>query len=892
MLSPFLFREGPLFDGTNAFGPIVLGPNPTGEVVLPADFFAGLKFDNPLSARQVSGEGFTISGVAEDPSIQEVLFRFVRVGSSDTLRFTATIESGRFRRPIIFTPTQAATYQLEVFGLRSGASFDIIDEFSEFVVERGLTDDIILPPDFFASLKLDNPLSARQVSGEGFTISGVAEDPSIQEVLFRFVRVGPADTLKFFATIESGRFRRPIIFTPTQAATYQLEVFGLRSGPLFDFIDGFPEFVVERGLTDDLILPPDFFKGITFDAPFPATITAGLGLRLSGNVSDGAATEMLIQFAPVQGSPIQFVLDIDNGGFIQDIVFAPDQAGTYTANFFLSSGQSFTFVDGFEPVTIQVVPGVKVSIPVGFFSGLTLDAPFQADQFVGRSAPFSGSVADPANTQLAVQFQSLDGGEDIPTVFFDVTNSIFSQDLSFSQAGKFQMVVFAGVKGEQISSIGNFDGIQVRTGQPDLALTAIRLDFGEVPAGGSAERSLTIHNRGTQTLSVTDVVASSSLLTVSPRTASIAAGDSSGFLVVFQPTEEGDLSATLTVMSNDPDEGSLSVSAVARATARIASPPTLVVSPVQLVFGEVEVGTSSDQVAILRNTGDDTLIVTGIQFSGPFEAFFPAIFPLFQMASGESVSVLVTFTPTAPGEATGVMTVSNNDPDRSELGVSLSGTGVAVSEPPVSLTPKDGDGTASLGIEDLETKSLGEVKPGQEIDISIAFNQEVEASTGFGVVLTFDPEKLSVDSGVGDGVFAAAITLPPQVEDSTVEFGGSFLGQSTTAAGPVAVLTFVAVEGFSGETEIELTELSIKFSGGSSDFTPGASVVLSSEVLGGGEPSADFTGDGKVDFDDFFEFAAAFGQSATGAFSRFDLDGAGETIDFNDFFVFAAAFGK
>ena len=859
----------------------------TDDLILPPDFFSGITFDAPFAATITSGEGFTISGEVEDPSIQEVLFIFL--GASDTLRFTATVESGRFRRPIIFTPTQAATYQLDVFGLRSG-TFDFIDRFSEFVVERGLTDDLILPPDFFSGITFDAPFAATITSGEGITISGEVEDPSIQEVLFIFL--GASDTLRFTATVESGRFRRPIIFTPTQAATYQLDVFGLRSGT-FDFIDGFPEFVVERGLTDDLILPPDFFSGITFDAPFAATITAGLGLRLSGSVSDQTATRMLIQFSPEQGSPIPFYLDIDNGGFVQDIVFTPDQAGTYIVTFFLSSGESFTSIDQFEPVTIQVVPGVKTSVPVGFFPGLTLDAPFQADQFVGRSAPFSGTVADPANTQLVVHFQSLDGGEDIPSVFFDAVNGRFSQDLSFPQTGNFRMDVFAGAKAESISFIGSFFGIQVRTGQPDLALTATRLDFGEVPAGVSVERSLTIHNRGTQTLTVSDVVASSSLLTVTPRTASIAAGDSSGFLVVFQPTEEGDLSATLTVMSNDPDEGSLSVSAVARATARIASPPSIVVSPDQLAFGEVEIGTSYDKAVTLRNAGDDTLIVTSIRFSGPFEAFFPAIFPLFQVASGDSVSVQVTFTPTGPGETTGVMTVSNNDPDRSELGVSLIGTGVEVSEPPVSLTPKDGDGTASLGIENLETKSLGEVKPGQEIEISIAFNQEVEASTGFGVVVTFDPEKLSVDSGVGDGVFGAVITLPPQVEDCTVEFGGSFLGQSTTATGPVAVLTFVAVEDFSGETEIELTELSIKISGGSNNFTPGASVVLSSEVLGGGEPSADFTGDGKVDFDDYFIFAAGFGLRAemTGFDPRLDLKADG-IVDFSDFFIFAENFGR
>ena len=55
--------------------------------------------------------------------------------------------------------------------------------------------------------------------------------------------------------------------------------------------------------------------------------------------------------------------------------------------------------------------------------------------------------------------------------------------------------------------------------------------------------------------------------------------------------------------------------------------------------------------------------------------------------------------------------------------------------------------------------------------------------------------------------------------------------------------------------------------------------------------SADFDGNGAVNFDDFFLFASAFGQKAAGGDARFDLDGDGE-VDFDDFFAFAADFGK
>jgi len=55
--------------------------------------------------------------------------------------------------------------------------------------------------------------------------------------------------------------------------------------------------------------------------------------------------------------------------------------------------------------------------------------------------------------------------------------------------------------------------------------------------------------------------------------------------------------------------------------------------------------------------------------------------------------------------------------------------------------------------------------------------------------------------------------------------------------------------------------------------------------------ASDFDGNGEVGFNDFFQFASAFGQKATGANAKFDLDKNGE-VDFNDFFAFAAEFGK
>ena len=62
------------------------------------------------------------------------------------------------------------------------------------------------------------------------------------------------------------------------------------------------------------------------------------------------------------------------------------------------------------------------------------------------------------------------------------------------------------------------------------------------------------------------------------------------------------------------------------------------------------------------------------------------------------------------------------------------------------------------------------------------------------------------------------------------------------------------------------------------------------EGTGGDPATADFNGDGRVDFDDLFLFADFFGSPASGAAVPYDLDASG-AVDIDDFFLFTNAFG-
>jgi hypothetical protein len=106
-----------------------------------------------------------------------------------------------------------------------------------------------------------------------------------------------------------------------------------------------------------------------------------------------------------------------------------------------------------------------------------------------------------------------------------------------------------------------------------------------------------------------------------------------------------------------------------------APEPDIAVSPESLDFGDVAVGSDSDLVLALENSGDDLLIVselilTGTGFSLPSPPALPSEIP-----EGGSKAVTVRFSPTEAGLETGTLEIRSNDPQEGRLVVSLKGSG-------------------------------------------------------------------------------------------------------------------------------------------------------------------------------------------------------------------------
>ena len=206
------------------------------------------------------------------------------------------------------------------------------------------------------------------------------------------------------------------------------------------------------------------------------------------------------------------------------------------------------------------------------------------------------------------------------------------------------------------------------------------------------------------------------------------------------------------------------------------------------------------------------------------------------------------------------------------------------------------------GTGDDQVPELGDIQAGDQFEVAIYIN-DATAIANYSVEIAYDTEQLEYLEysirGTNEPPFLSSaggriVALPPIVQDGSLKFGNALLGPSAEDApsgnGMVAILTFTATAHFS-ETELTIVDYSTRsFDGTSETLATPVVARLTNKTLGAiAKVDADFDDHQRVDFNDFFMFADAFGRPNFDPV--FDLDGNG-AVEFGDFFLFADHFGQ
>ena len=406
-------------------------------------------------------------------------------------------------------------------------------------------------------------------------------------------------------------------------------------------------------------------------------------------------------------------------------VAAPNTTGSPTGPFFVS-----------PPGPLRVLPGQRVVVDVGF-------TPENSDDISGTLAIVSNDPETP-NIALPLQGQGGEGRLVMQPAQLDLRNTTVGRSRSvevvvqnlgsvaasgrlvtegfqrpehfrltglstFNEAAQFgvgprtrQILVLMyepqalgddnGVIRLEDSTCGPRCGLEVEVlasaNEAVVRLNPPLIDFMGVGIGEARNENLQIENVGTMAATIESVAAAgSAAFSVSipsgqlPRT--LQPNEQLGVTVTFLPTEATEARGSVVVRTN--------LGAVPELQATLLGSgegPLFLVRPEQISFG-VERGPGQySRRVLLVNGGSSQVRVTALSVSGSPELSLGLVpgLPL-ALGPGESLTVPVEFAPTVVGQFSGTLSVSSDDPERSQVTVPIvAGMALAVCE--VRTTPE------------------------------------------------------------------------------------------------------------------------------------------------------------------------------------------------------------
>jgi hypothetical protein len=282
---------------------------------------------------------------------------------------------------------------------------------------------------------------------------------------------------------------------------------------------------------------------------------------------------------------------------------------------------------------------------VGVHQSKTLTAKITANQNVTVNAFSSSNAAFVVGAPSATLPAALTAGQSISVpVTFTPTDTI-------SYVAALNVTTSSTPGALTLSGLGQVSG-------PHLAVSPTVIDYGGIAIGTTKSFNVSLSNNGTGTLTfsgITGPAAPYSVSSAPANGATLAPGASTTVTVTFAPTATGTYTSSFVVGS---DGGNITVSL----TGLSGTPANLVVTPLNVDFGTVPVGTTKTLSFTLQNTGgiDLTISLSKPPVLGSFAAQ-TILAEGSTIAAGQTVTETVQFTSSSTGIMSDEWKISGND---------------------------------------------------------------------------------------------------------------------------------------------------------------------------------------------------------------------------------------
>jgi len=339
------------------------------------------------------------------------------------------------------------------------------------------------------------------------------------------------------------------------------------------------------------------------------------------------------------------------------------------------------------PVTVSDLTNRNV---LAFFATVSFDDQVLRVTGVATDSTLS-SPFDPLNVQIETSRILISGSGASPLNGSGVLlNLVFDVIGRPGQISNLKFDFFLFNTGDPPAALSDGQFRVNKAEEPNITVEPRSHNFGPVIIDSTAEKRFRLANGGAgplmlQFVTVTGPNAANFETTGLNPALILAPGDSQLFFVRFTPDSAGIRTATLEIRSNDPDQPVFSVSLSGSGVAVV---PEISLLPGSLDFGFVTLGEVAVDSLLVVNSGDADLEVSNMSLVGANPTDFAGrVNPTpFVIAAGETQKLLVGFQPQATGQRSARLQISSNDPGQPLVEAVLSGFGMAVQRPDITLS--------------------------------------------------------------------------------------------------------------------------------------------------------------------------------------------------------------
>lgn len=438
----------------------------------------------------------------------------------------------------------------------------------------------------------------------------------------------------------------------------------------------------------------------------------------------------------VTGPALPFILHPGQGASFQ-VVFRPTSIGTFSGTVSVqfnrySRGAKTIPVSGTGVAAAQSSPQ---SILSPSSSALNLGS-----VLVGSNASQSLALTNTGSASVTISQVAITGsgftvgGFSVPLTL--AAGQSISLPVAFSPAAAGSVTGSVSV----VSNASNSPAIVTLTASGVaqtrlLSQSASTLSFGNILVGSSSgTQTISLTNTGNSSLTISQVSVAGTAFTANafalPLT--LAAGQSVSLSAAFAPAAPGNVSGSISIVSNATN----SPSTILLSGAGVAQTPQLTPSANTLSFGNILVGSSSaSQTLSFTNTGNASVTISQFTTAGiGFTA--SALTTPVTLASGQTTSVGVAFSPSLNGTSSGSVTLVSNATN-SPTTVALSGTGI---QPQISVLPSSvAFGSVTVGASNTQSMTIQNTGTANLSLTQAALSGQGFALTGLALPLTVVP---------------------------------------------------------------------------------------------------------------------------------------------------------